>query len=103
MAFSKKPTQAPQFDASVLVATIDALSQKTLGKKFVSQFPSWKRWTEATTEYDTTGLRDVVNANAYAMDQLKDGHDALLQQEADLAKRVAALESRPSLPFPASG
>jgi len=106
--FSKKPTQPPSgADMNALIARVNELSQKVLNKTFSSKLPSWKRWVGGESDYDATGLRDVVNANAYALDNLKDDLDDYKSKVnpaiSDLKARVSALETQPNLPFPGSG
>lgn len=91
MSFSKHVGQAPALDAAGMVKPLNASAQK---------FPAWKRWVEASGEFDGTGLRDVVQANAIGMDSLKTASDAANAQIKDLEARVAALEAQPALPFP---
>lgn len=103
MSFSKRPTQPPAADVNALIARIDELSKSVLNKSFTSKLPVWKRWVGAEGDQDGVGLRDVVNANAIALDSVKgqlDGQEARLN---NLTVRVKALEDAPSAPFPGSG
>lgn len=93
MSFSKKPTQPPAFDATSAIKGLNAAWQR---------FPEWKRWLEATGDQDGKGLRDVVNANAIALDGVKANVDNHTAQIAALTTRIAALEAQPASPFPAS-
>jgi len=106
--FAKKPTQPPSgADMNALVLRVDQLSKKVLNKGFISKLAAWKRWVGGETEFDGTGLRDVVNANAYALDSVKNNLDNFESEVnpaiVDLKKRVSALESQPNTPFPGSG
>lgn len=70
--------------------------------------PVFHRWVRGEGEFDGTGLRDVVNANALALDDLKEDLDAHKTLDATrhtaLAQRVAALEGQSTnTPFPGSG
>lgn len=71
------------------------------------QLPVFHRWVSSTGEFDGTGLRDVVNANAFALDDLKEDFDSHRTMDnirhSALAQRVAALEAQQSAPFPESG
>lgn len=101
MTFAKHVGQAPPFDAKAFGTTAGAAQRALDG------FVDWKQWTEGSSEFDGSGLRDVVEANAGALDDLKgdfDQHRTLdNSRHASLAARVAALESQPAVPFPASG
>lgn len=107
---SAKPTQPPAFDASAHEKVLDTELKKDDGSSYAvfsdKAFPRWKRWIDGTAEYDGTGLRDVVNANALYLDEVKDGLDA--HKEADnqrhqtVNQRLTALEAAvQSPPFPA--
>lgn len=102
MGFAKLPTQAPQFDATALQTFLNNVATKT-GLKAPSGLVPWKRWTEATSEYDGSGLRDVVNANALGLNALKADVDVNYGTMMNLSERVDALEVAPSVPFPESG
>jgi hypothetical protein len=70
--------------------------------------PRFHRWIRSEGEFDGKGLRDVVNANAIFLDDVKedlDKHKALDNtRHTALAQRVAALEGQhTNTPFPASG
>jgi hypothetical protein len=70
--------------------------------------PVFHRWIRSEGEFDGAGLRDVVNANAIYLDDVKqdlDGHKVTdAERHAALARRVATLEgAATSSPFPASG
>lgn len=107
---SAKPTQPPTFDSKGFVQRIREHITKPDGSYYTvfgdQYFPKFMRWVRSESEYDGTGLRDVVNANAYYLDAVKgdlDGFkDSAGDQLQDLQTRVAALETQPSLPFPAS-
>lgn len=115
MGFAKHPSQPPDFDtvafakrlreiaAKVGLGPFDALADNRLPKYF--------RWINSTVEYDGAdkgGIRDVVDANAYALEDLKgdfDQHRTLDNaRHASLSQRVAALEGQQTnVPFPGSG
>lgn len=112
MAFSKKPTQPPEMDTKAFVKRLRDITAKVgLGPFQVfsdGYLPVFHRWIRSEGEFDGTGLRDVVNANAYALDDLKADLDAHKTTEntryTALAQRVAALEGQQtSSPFPGSG
>lgn len=96
MAYAKHTTDPPPFDAAAAVKGGAAAWQK---------FPEWKRWVEATATQDGRGLKDVIEANAIAVDKLKVDLDQtkeagaqLFQTVSALAQRVSSLETTP--PFP---
>lgn len=107
---SAKPGQPPAADLSVLVKRVDELSKQAgLGPIPIgaTKLPLWKRWIGAEKpEYDGKGLRDVVNANALYLDQVKDDIDTHKALDTDrhqaLAARVSALEAQSQPPFPGS-
>jgi hypothetical protein len=112
MAFTKKPTQPPDMDTKAFVKRLRELFAKVgLGpyQTFNDEYlPVFHRWVRSEGEFDGTGLRDVVNANAYAVDDLKEDLDGFkttsnLRYTA-LAQRVSALEGAATTsPFPGSG
>jgi hypothetical protein len=106
---SAKPTQPPAFDASAHEKVLDTELKKDDGSSYAvfqdKAFPRWKRWVDGAAEYDGTGLRYVVNANALYLDEVKNGLDA--HKDADATRhqtvnqRLAALEAQAaSPPFP---
>lgn len=112
MAFSKKPTQPPDMDSKAFVKRLrDVVAKVGMGPFAVyndEYLPVFHRWIRAEGEFDGTGLRDVVNANAYALDDVKedlDGHKTISNARyTALAQRVAALEgAATTTPFPGSG
>lgn len=68
------------------------------------KFIPWKRWVGGEGEFDGTGLRDVVNANAISLDNQSAHLIAVDDREArhyiDHEKRISALERAPGTPFP---
>lgn len=103
--FSKKPTQPPAADMNFLIARVNELSKKVLNKGFTSTLPTWKRWVGGETEYDGSGLRDVVNANAIALDAVKNSLDTFKDNSATVNaeqnQRLSALEAQiTNPPFP---
>jgi hypothetical protein len=99
---SAKPSQPPPADMQGLIDRVTELSKKVLNKPFSSTLPKWKRWVGGEGEYDVTGLRDVVNADALMLDQVKQDGDTNTAAIVDLRRRVTALETQPSAPFPGS-
>ena len=109
---SLKPTQPPQLDTKMFVKRLRELFAKVgLGpfQPFGDEYlPKFHRWIRSEGEYDGAGLRDVVNANAIYLDDVKgdlDAHKALDNtRHTALAQRVTALEGRnTNTPFPGSG
>jgi hypothetical protein len=106
---SKKPTQPPASDFSTMEkAWFDNLRRPD-GQPYEvfdnQTLTKWKRWVGGEFEYDGSGLRDVVNANAILLDQVQD--DLGAHKAADLNRhqvingRLAALEAAVSSPpFP---
>jgi hypothetical protein len=113
MAFAKHPSQPPPFDASAFSERLRQIADKVGLGPFDAladkRLPKLMRWIRSDAEYDGAdagGLRDVVDANAYALDDLKgdfDGHRVLdNQRHSSLASRVSALEAQGEAPFPMS-
>lgn len=108
--FSKKPTQPPSgADFSALVKKVNELAVKAgvppLSALISGKIPAWKRWVGGEAEFDVIGVRDVVNANALALDNLKDNLDTFKQNSAEVNitqnQRLAAIEAQLSqTPFP---
>ena len=106
---SLKPTQPPVFAEGTFA---QRLSERVLtpdGKRYLvfgsQYFPKFIRWVKGSGEYDGTGLRDVVLANALYLDDVKgdlDQHkDVDAARHAALAARVTKLEQGSgSPPFP---
>lgn len=112
MAFAKFPSQAPALDTKGFVTRIREVTAKVgLGPFPVfgdEGLPKLHRWIMGTGEYDGNGLRDVVNANAYGLNAVKEDLDAHKAVDAErhtaLARRVTALEGQgTNVPFPGSG
>lgn len=103
---STKPTQPPSgADFSALVKKVNELAGKVgvakLSDTVVGKIPAWKRWVGGESEYDTTGLRDVVNSNAIMLDGVKSSTDANSQAIIELRADVQALKEAPAArPFP---
>ena len=107
---SQKPTQPPGgADFSALVKKVNELATKTglapLNTTITGKIPAWKRWVGAEKpDYDGTGLRDTVNANALYLDDVKDDldnhKDVDNTRHTALAARVSALEAQGEPPFP---
>lgn len=108
MAFSKKPSQPPKADMSVLLKKVDEIAAKVGVTKLgagAQALTVWKRWVGSEAEFDTKGLRDVVNANGYALDNLKDDFDSYKENQGvwniSQDTRLAAIEAQLSnAPFP---
>lgn len=110
--FSKKPIQPPSgADFSQLVKKVNEIATKTgvkpLSSLITGRIPAWKRWVGGEAEFDGDkgGLRDVVNANALALDALKNSVDIFKQNNAEVNatqnQRLAAIEAQlSSNPFP---
>lgn len=120
-----KPTQPPAFDASTAWSVlrdelrkgdahvvVDGVKHLVVDEGDEYQvfqdkaFPRWKRWVDGTAEYDGSGLRDTVDANAQYLDAVKNDVDALNDREAAhhaaQAARLTALEAAiQNPPFPA--
>lgn len=103
---SAKPSQPPSgADFSALVKKVNELAGKAgvakLNTTITGKIPAWKRWVGGEDEYDGTGLRDVVNANALFQDQMKAAIDAQAQSIIDLRADVQVLKEAPApRPFP---
>lgn len=109
---SVKPSQPPALDTKGFVTRLREVVAKTgLGPFPVfgdEGLPKFHRWVRGEGEYDGKGIRDVVNANAIYLDDVKDDLDAHKAvdntRHTALAQRVAALEGQNThAPFPASG
>lgn len=113
MAYTYKPKQPPPLDTSGFLRRIREIAEKVgLGPfpVFGDGLVTFHRWLRSELEFDGAeagGLRDVVNANAYAVDELKEDFDQ--HRTTDnvrhnaLVQRVAALEGQQADPFPGSG
>lgn len=108
---SSKPTQPPAFDAATTWKVLDTELRKDDGSGYQvfqdKAFPRWKRWVDGTAEFDGTGLRDVVNANAIHLDAVEENLNAHKAADASghqtINQRLAALEAQSQTsPFPAS-
>jgi len=103
---SAKPTQPPSgADFSALCKKVNDLAAKVglapLSATVTGKIPAWKRWVGGESEYDGTGLRDVVNANAIMSDQMKANLDSQAQSIIELRADVQALKEAPAArPFP---
>lgn len=109
---SQKPTQPPASDFDAMEDAWFTNLRRPDGQPyqvFANQtLTKWKRWVGGEFEFDGKGLRDVVNANAIYLDEVKDGLDA--HKAADQSRhsainqRLAALEAAAQTnPFPVSG
>jgi hypothetical protein len=109
---SKKPTQPPDMDTKAFVKRLRELFAKVgMGpfQAFGDEYlPVFHRWIRSEGEFDGAGLRDVVNANAVYLDDVKEDLDGYKVTDsaryASLARRVSALEgAATTTPFPGSG
>lgn len=112
MAFARHPSQPPPLDTTSFVRRLREIAAKVGLGPFDAyadnRLPKFHRWLRSELEYDGNGLRDVVSANAYALDDLKGDFDQHRVSDNErhqaLAKRVAALEGQQTnAPFPGSG
>lgn len=115
MAFAKRPSQPPDFDGVAFAKRLREIAEKVGLGPFDTladnRLPRYLRWINSTVEFDGAdkgGIRDVVAANADALDDLKedfDNHRAIDNaRHTALAQRVTALEGQQtSTPFPGSG
>ena len=106
---SAKPSQPPASDFSTMEEAWYVNLRRPDGKPYEVfnnlTLTRWKRWVGGEFEFDGKGLRDVVEANAHYLDDVKEDIDA--HKAADLARhqtinsRLAALEAAAaSAPFP---
>ena len=109
---SQKPTQPPPFDAATFVKVLDGELKKDDGSSYAvfqdNSYPRYTRWLNGTAEFDGTGLRDVVAANAVYLDDVKNDLDqhrtadnarhAVVRQ--DITELRAAVEALSGGPFP---
>ena len=111
---SQKPTQPPAGDFATFSKALYDKVRKTdyaTGDPYAvfgdGTLPKFTRWVGGTAEFDGTGLRDTVNANALMLDEVKEDLDqhrtadnarhAIVRQ--DITEIRAALEAL-SVPFP---
>lgn len=108
---SQKPTQPPAGDFATFSKTLHDKVRKggyATGDPFTvfadGTLPKFTRWVGGTGEFDGSGLRDVVNANALYADEVKNDLDEHKEidktRHAALAARVSALEAQGEPPFP---
>jgi len=72
MAYTKKPSVPPAFNAAAFVKALTAGTP--VNATVAAQYIAWKKWVESTDTYDGAdkgGLRDVLDADMKAMDALK--------------------------------
>jgi hypothetical protein len=111
MAKSLKPTQPPKSaDYSALVKKVNEVAAKAgvtpLSSANTTAIPRHKRWVGGEApDYDGTGLRDVVQANAVFLDDVKVDLDDFKENNgiahASFARRLAAIEAQlAASPFP---
>lgn len=107
---SAKPTQPPAGDFSTFSKALNDNVKRPDGQPYAvfgdGTLPRFTRWVGGTAEFDGTGLRDVVNANAQYLDEVKSGLDkhkiADAERHQTVNQRLAALEAQAaSSPFPA--
>jgi len=103
-----KPTKPPSgADMNALIVSHNEMRLKLGLQPLVSQLQKWKRWVGGEAEYDGTGLRDVVNADAIYTDQIKNQLDDVDERELahyiSIDNRLDRLEAAQSFsPFPES-
>lgn len=111
---SQKPTQPPAGDFATFSKTLHDKVRKggyATGDPYTvfadGTLPKFTRWVGSSGEFDGTGLRDTVNANALYLDEVKEDLDqhrtADNARHASLAARVGAVEAAIealSVPFP---
>lgn len=105
MSFAKHTTDPPAFDAKVANDAWLAKVRKDDGTAYQAfasgGFHKVNRWLLGIGEYDGTGLKDVVEANADGLDALKKTVDSNKTELQDHEARLAALEAQPApRPFP---
>lgn len=102
MSFAKQPTQPPQFDAGAFA------KHAGITDADIKNFQAWKQWVGGELAFDGTGLRDVVAADAIALNALKADYDSyhslsagqitqLFERLTAAEAKIAALEGRPPL------
>lgn len=98
---SKKLGSAPTFDEMTFAKRLHERVLTTGGKQFAvfqeRYFPTWVRWVRGTGEFDGSGVRDVVNANAIYLDDVKGDLDNFRENQGvahnSINARLAALEA----------
>lgn len=102
MAYTKKPSQAPTFNAKAFTDLL--VAGKPITPALQAQYIAWKQWVESTSGFDGAdkgGLRDVLDADMKAVDLLKTHTDSNSQAILELRADVEALkEAPPSTSFP---
>lgn len=106
---SAKPNQPPASDFSTMEkAWYDNLKRPD-GQPYEvfnnQTLTKWKRWVGGEFEFDGTGLRDVVNANAIHLDNVEENLNAHKAADASrhqtVNQRLSALEAAvANPPFP---
>ena len=108
---SAKPSQPPAGDFTTFSKALSDNVKRPDGQPYAvfgdGTLPRFTRWVGGTAEFDGTGLRDVVNANALHLDaverNLNDHKDADNARHASISQRLAALEAAGNAtPFPGS-
>lgn len=107
MAYTKKPGTPPALDMGAITKKLELGQPLTPTQS--KQLIEWKKWVESSDTFDGAdkgGLRDVLDANAKALDGLKSDYDKLDDRETThhtaQAQRLTALEGALSKPpFPA--
>lgn len=100
---AKRIVNPPVLDGKAFVEPLAKAFPTSSGTQrpvYGEPFPKFLRWLRGDSEFDGTGVKDVVNANAQFTDDIKGDVDEHAQRLAELESRVAAVEARPSVGFP---
>ncbi len=108
---SAKPTQPPAGDFAIFSKALSDNVKKPDGSPYAvfgdGTLPRFTRWVGGLSEYDGTGLRDVVNTNALYLDQVKNDLDAHkstdIVRHKTINERLAELEASQAQPTPFPG
>lgn len=102
MAYTKKPSAPPTFDAGAFTKKLTA--GLAITPALAAQYIAWKQWVESSNSYDGAdkgGLRDVLDADMKAVDGLKRDVDVQGQAIIEIRADVQALKEAPAArPFP---
>jgi len=106
---SKKLGNPPTFDESTFAKRLHERVLTAGGKQYAvfqdKYFPVFTRWLKGSGEYDGSGVRDVVNANALYLDDVKGDLDNFRENQGvahnSINNRLATLEEAvQNPPFP---
>lgn len=101
-----QPPQPPTgADFAALVAKVNEVATKAgvakLSATITKAIPAWKRYVGGEAEFDGSGIRDVVTANAIQQNQMKTTQDTHSQAILELRAAVQELKEAPAAhPFP---